>query len=284
LQREAGQFPRLFVELIAVGERTGRLTETFEALEHHFQTTVESRRLLRQALTWPVLSYVAAVLVIAALLLVLGMIAPNEASAFDPLGLGLLGPRGAILWLSGWCCITLAVVLTFRFLRDHEATRARWEALALRVPGVGSCFRAWALQRFSMALAMTGEAGLSVPESLRLSYRVACNEALGQHGEAAVKAAKKGRSLSEILGKHTGGLLPGEFLDAIHVGETSGRLPEVLSRLATEYQAQATRQAKQLAMLLGGFVYAMVGLMIVILILRIAMSIGGVYQDAMKGL
>ena len=68
------------------------------------------------------------------------------------------------------------------------------------------------------------------------------------------------------------------------VSETSGRLPDVMAKQAAQYQEEAARKMKTLAMIAGGAVYAMVGLMLIVLILKMAMSIGGVYQDAMKGL
>src|SRR5690348_16154747 len=77
LKPDAHRFPLLFVELIAVGEQTGRLTETFGELEDYFQTVVSSRKQLHAALVWPGIMYVSAILVIAILLLVLGLIAPS---------------------------------------------------------------------------------------------------------------------------------------------------------------------------------------------------------------
>src|SRR5262245_8719517 len=58
LKPEAYRFPLLFVELIAVGEQTGRLTETFEELEDYFETVLSSRKQLAAALVWPGIMYV----------------------------------------------------------------------------------------------------------------------------------------------------------------------------------------------------------------------------------
>jgi len=281
---DGGSFPMLFTELVAVGERTGRLTETFETLEHYFETVVDGRRKLRAALVYPVISYFGGIFVIAAMLLVLGLIAPADGKGFDPLGLGLLGVRGALIWL--FCCgsFTIAIVVAFHVIRDNETIRAKLESKLLRVPGLGQCFRSFALQRFSLGLHMTGEAGLKADESLRLSFRAACNDAYGKHGEPSAKAARKGKEIAPTLRDCGTNLFPTEYVDAVQVGEVSGRLPEIMEKQAKFYQEDAARKTKTLAMFLGGAVYALIGLMLIVLILRILMSIGGVYQDAMKGL
>ena len=85
LAPDRSRFPLLFVELIAVGEQTGRLAETFRALESYFDTVRSARRDFGKAMIWSAIMGVAAVLTVALMLLVLGLIAPAGGQAFDPL-------------------------------------------------------------------------------------------------------------------------------------------------------------------------------------------------------
>jgi type IV pilus assembly protein PilC len=284
MKPDLDKFPPLFVELVGVGEKTGRLTEIFETLEHYFETVIESRKKFTSALIWPGIMYVAAIFVIAAMLLVLGLIAPANGKGFDPLGLGLLGPQGALIWLMVTGGFTLVVVIGFFYIREHDRFRAKSEAWGLRIPGLAACFRAFALQRFSLGLHMTGEAGLKADKSLQLSFRATANEAYTMHGDRCAKLAHNGQEIGPTLATCGEALFPAEFIDAIHVGETSGRLPDVMAKLSGQYQEEAARKMKWLAMLAGGGVYLMVGIMIIALILKLAMSIAGVYDDATKGL
>ncbi len=277
-------FPTLFLELVAVGEETGRLTETFEALEDYFETAVKSRRLFAAAIAWPGFMYVSAVFVIAFMLLVLGLLAPAGGKPFDPLGLGLTGVAGALTWLAAAGTVTGLVVVGFLFARGNDAVRAKVESGGLGVPGLAGCFRAFALNRFSTAMQMTGEAGLSADRALKLSLRATANDAYAKQADWAAKQARGGEEIAPTLQVCGTKLFPGEYVEAVEVGETAGRLPEVMARLAVQYRDEAARKLKFLAGLAGGLVYAMVGLMVIVLIVRILMSIAGVYQEAFDGI
>lgn len=277
-------FPGLFVELVAVGEQTGRLTETFAELERHFEMVLTARKDFHRALIWPGISYFGAIGVIAVMLLVLGMLAPAGGKGFDPLRLGLVGTTGAMIWLAMAGMFTAGVVLAFLTVRENEKLRGFLEAKSLRVPGVGGCFRAFALSRFATALEMTSEAGISADRSISLALRASANEAYSRHASQAASGLAEGEEISDVLGQLPPGLFPDEFLDSVRVGEMTGKLPEVMEKQAKHLRAEATRSFKLLAGILAGAVYAGVGLMIIFLIFRIAMSIGGVYEDAMRGL
>lgn len=278
------KFPTLFLELVAVGEETGRLTETFEALEDHFETTVKSRKLFYAAIVWPSFMYVAAVFVIAFMVLILGLLAPAGGQAFDPLGLGLVGVPGALVWLAAAGTVTAGVVIGFLFVRGNDSVRAKVESGGLGVPGLAGCFRAFALNRFSTALHMTGEAGLSADRALKLSLRATANDAYAKQADWAAKQARGGQEIAPTLQVCGVNLFPADYVEAVEVGETAGRLPEVMARLAVQYRDEAARKLKFLAGLAGGLVYAMVGLMVIVLIVRILMSIAGVYQEAFDGI
>ena len=278
------RFPTLFVELVAVGEQSGRLTETFGELERHFGMLQTARKQFLQALVWPAVSYLGAIGVVAFMLLILGMLAPAGGKAFDPLGLGLVGPVGAAVWLGCAAAVTAALVGGFLFVRENEALRAKLEAKTLGVPGLGGCFRAFALHRFATAVEMTGEAGISADRSIALALRATANDAYARHADLCSTQLRNGEEISDVLNELPRGLFPEDFLDTVRVGEMTGKLPEVMEKQAGHLREEAARKMRTLAGIASGVVYAGVGLMIVILILRIALSIGGVYDDALKGL
>ena len=284
LRADRARLPTLFVELTAVGEETGRLTETFTVLEDYFVTAAANRKLFLAALVWPCFMYLSAVGVIALMLLVLGLLAPAGGKPFDPLGLGLTGPRGALIWLGFAGAVTAVAVASFLYVRESESVRAKVESAGLGVPGLGDCFRAFALQRFAVTLHMAAEAGLKADRALKLSFQATANEAYTREGERAAKAVRKGDAIAPTLTACGRKLFPDEFLDSVHVGEESGRLAEVMAKQAAAYRDEAVRRTQFLTSLAGGLVYAAVGLMLMVVIGRMVMSIAGVYDDALRGL
>ena len=268
LKPDRSKFPPLLIELIAVGEKTGRLTETFEELERYFEQTVSTRKMFHGALIWPCFTYVSAVGIIAAMLLVLGLIAPAGGKPFNPLGIGLVGFKGAAIVLTLGSGFAAFVVVAYLFARDNDPLRAKFESFALNIPGLAGCFRAFALQRFSMALHMTIEAGLKADECLMYSFRATTNGAYLACAESCAKQARAGRAVDKILAGCPKKLFPEEFLDSVGVGVVTGNLAEVMDKQSEQYRDEAGRKIKFLTMLVSGGVYALIGLMMVIVIIR----------------
>ena len=197
------------------------------------------------------------------------------------LGLGLLGVPGALAVVTLGGLVAAAVVVGFLIVRENESLRGKLEAVSLKVPVLGGCFRAFALHRFSTALHMTGEAGLRMDKALRLAFKATANDAYMAVAEPAAAAVKKGNPVHEALEPARGRLFPDDYLDTVQVGEVSGQLPEVMAKQAVQYREEAARQMLVLARIASGAVYAVVGLMLVVVILKIAMStVGAAYQDA----
>jgi type II secretory pathway component PulF len=276
-------FPQLFVELISVGEESGRLTLTFAELERYFETIISARRQFAAALIYPAFIYFSGISVITILLFVLGQIAPPGAKPFDPLGLGLTGGSGALIFLSLALGLTVSVVLAFLFLRENDAIRPSLESLGLKLPFIGACLRAFALQRFSMALQMTAEAGFKADRCLDAAFRATANASYQVQGAKAAQKARQGTPIPKVLANCGRTLFPEPFQDAVAVGELTGKLPEVLEKQAERFRDEGTRRFKFLTMLAGGAVYAMVGLLIIVAIFRLAFSVGNIYQEALKG-
>lgn len=265
------KFPLLFLELVGVGEKAGKLSETFEELEKYFTAQLDARKKFLQAIVWPAISYVAAVVVVAILVSVLGAIGHGKSreAQLDPFGLNSLGMSAGLVVLALGTGLGGFVVLAYLIGRDNERLKQRVEAIGFRVPALRGAYRSFALQRFSLALGMTHEAGMRSDQAVALSFRASANLAYLKHGEPAAKAVRGGKTIAKTLTGIGGGLFPDEFLDVVQIGESTGQLSEVMARQAEQYGEEASRRIKTLAMVAGGVVYGMVGVMLIILIFRI---------------
>lgn len=259
------KFPLLFLELVGVGEKAGKLSETFEELEKYFTAQLDARKKFLQAIVWPAMMYVAAVVIVAILVTVLVAIGGH----IDPLGLGFLGMASGLVVLVAGAGFGGAVVLAYLVGRDSEGLKQRVEAVGIRIPALKGAYRSFALQRFSLALGMTHEAGMRSDQAVALSFRASANLAYLRHGEAAALSVRGGKTIAKTLTRIGGGLFPDEFLDVVQIGESTGQLSEVMARQAEQYGEEASRRIKTLAMVAGGAVYATVGLMLIVLIFRI---------------
>lgn len=274
LKDHRSKFPKLFVELVGVGESAGKLAEVFEELERYFEAQRDARKQFLRALVVPAISYAIAVLVVSVLVAVLSMLGNH----LDPFKLGKFGPAGGLIVLAGGFGFAAVVAFVYLIARDDDNLKGKIEAFGLKIPGLTGAYRSFALQRFSIALSMTHEAGMRADKAVFSSFQATANNAYVKHAEPTASVVRKGTTITKALAAVGGGLFPEEFLDQVQIGEESGQLSEVMGRAAEQYREEAIRRTKLLANIAGGVVYALVALLVIALIFSIVMSIAGVYN------
>jgi type IV pilus assembly protein PilC len=268
LEREAEFFPPLFLHLIRVGEHSGMVPEVAGELEKYFTRQQKLYRRFVAQITWPIIQFVMATLVLALLIWIMGLLAESKGGKpLDPLGLGLHGGRGAMIFLAVVYGTLAAVAAAYVFARRTLSGRAAVDARLMRLPAVGPCVQALALTRFCTALALTGETGMLLQRALRLSLAATGNEAFAAYGRKAETAVKKGEELTRALVRTN--LFPEEFVHVIAVGEESGQITEVLRQQAIYYDEEAGRRLTILAAVAGRGIWVMVAVFIIIAIFRI---------------
>ncbi len=271
------RFPPLFLELVAVGEQTGRLEDTFRELEQYYESNLSVQRNFRAQMMYPAIQFVAAILIIAGLIWILGMLGESgKAITTDPTGLGFTGATGAILFMVVAFGSVGAILFAAKVAANNVKRRAKMEGMLLWVPAWGPAMLSFALQRFAVALRMCAEAGLSADRTLRYCFRATCNSAFMSRESRAVAVVKRGREIGEALDA-SGAPFPDEFREMIHMGEETGNMSEVMERLAVQYREEAERRLKSAAQLTSWCVYGLVALMIIIAIFKIA----GLYLGAL---
>jgi type II secretory pathway component PulF len=265
LKPHRNKFPPMFLELIAVGEQTGRLEDAFQQLEEYYSTLLTVQRNFRSQMMYPVIQFFAAIFIMTMLILVLGALG----SKMDPTGLGLTGTTGAMLFLGIALGFVLAVVVVLKVAAEKVEFRARMEGALLWVPGWGPAVLAFAVMRFAVALKMCAEAGLRMEKTLHYCFRATANTAFQAGESRAVAVVKRGGELHEAL-KASGAPFPAEFKEMILTGEETGNVSEVMDRVAARMQEDAERKLKLAAQFTGYAIYGLVALMIIFFIFRIA--------------
>jgi type IV pilus assembly protein PilC len=269
LEVEGDRLPKLFRELAAVGERTGHLPEIFAELSDYYELQQSLGREFRAQIIWPVFQFFAAVVVIALLIWIMGMIAESRGDAPKaPVGMGLTGAKGAIAFLLGVATFLGIIYGTYLLITRGLKKRAAFESFLLRLPAIGPCVEAFAMGRFCIALRMTLETGMSTPEALQQSLRATGNAAFTSAEDRVMAVVKSGGEIHEAL--RTCSAFPEEFIEIIAVAEVSGQIPEVMIRQGEYYREEASRRLKTLTKVASFAVWALVAVMMIIAIFRIA--------------
>jgi type II secretory pathway component PulF len=270
LAEENGYFPPLVCEMVAVGERTGKVDEVFLQLSEQYQHRLQLRRAFMIGIFWPALELVVAFVIIGLFILLMGTIVPlgpGGEPVFDPLGIGV-GVPGLINYL----LIVSAIVAVFAFIVWGFA-RGRfgpWPMLVLmRVPMLGKTLEMMALSRMAWTLAMANNAGMDPRRSVKLALRSASNPYYASFQKRLDEHLAGGAELHEAFARSRG--FPGEFVDIVSNGELSGTLPESLLRLSDDYRRRAESSSGMLTVFASFAVWGVVALIIISFIIRFAM-------------
>lgn len=281
LRAQDGAFPPLFVDMVEVAERSGALPEVLAHLADHYDNMVRLRRNFLGQITWPVIQLNAAILLVALVLFVLGMIAQmQKGPALDVFGLGLTGTDGAIRWLL-YCYGTLAgLAIAYRLVSGAMTGRMVLDPLLMKVPVLGTCLRSFAIARFSWAFALTQEAGMPLEASLDSSTRATGNGKFLGTSRFLRDSVRDGATLFEAFSES--GLFPPDYLEMVHVGESSGTVPEMLRRMGPRFEEDARRALSVLASMLGWLIWLIVAGFILFFIIRFMLWYVDLINEAVR--
>ena len=280
MRSHQGYFPDLTVDMIDVAERTGALPEVLRSLAEHYENNLRLRRDFIGQIAFPVIQFGAAILVIAFLILVLGLIPSQGGAPLDVLGFGLTGASGALLWLSGWAIVIASAFVCYKLAVSSLQGQKLVHQMLLNIPVIGGCMRSFAIARFSWAYHLTQEAGMPVDESLEASLRATANGAYIARGPQIIADVMEGETLTDALAHSD--LFTEDFVELVHTAETSGTVPETLHRLSPQFEEQARRSLRALAFTAGWLIWLCVAIFIVFLIMRIFLWYAGMLTDAAR--
>jgi type IV pilus assembly protein PilC len=272
-------FPDLTIDMVRVAENTGMLPEVFKSLAEHYESNLRLKRDFYGQITWPVIQFFAAILIIAMLIFLMGVLAsgPNK---LDPLGFGLFGAQGAMIWLGGWAILLTTLFVTYKLIASSKTAGAALGRGMMKLPVVGTCMEAFAIARFSWAFYLTQEAGMPIDHSLHASLKATANGAFIAASPRIVQDVQDGATLTDAFA--ASGLWPGEFVQMVNVGENTGTVPETLNRLSPQFEDQARRSLRNLATAAGWGVWCLVAAFIIFLIFRIVFWYTGMINEAIQ--
>jgi type II secretory pathway component PulF len=237
MQAANGYFPPMFVQMVSVGEQTGKLDEVLLRLAEHYEHLAAMRRTFWIGVAWPLFELAFAVLVIGFVIFITGAIsASSGGEAPDVLGWGLVGTRGAITWflLCGLAAGGIAVAV--------QALVRGWLGpqpvmIAMRIPVLGRCLESLALSRLTWSLALALDSGMDARRAATLAIRSAQNPYYESSLPLVTAGIRANRQFHESFAD--GQVFPVDFLQQVETAEIAGATTEALLRLAKEYEERA---------------------------------------------
>ena len=265
LRAHGDVFSTYMVNMVRVGEVTGRLPAVFDGLYAQLSFTRDSREQVRTALRYP--SFVI-VTILAALLAVNVFVIPAFAKVYQGLKAELPPLTQVLVAVSNFIVSMWPVLLAVTVigivggtvaLRQPAVQRLR-DAFLLRLPIVGPLVHKAALARFTRSFGLALDAGVPIVDALQVATDTTDNLALAESIGTMRVSAERGEGLARAAAG-TGVFTP-IVLQMIAVGEETGALSDMMNEVASHYQREVDYAVKSLSaqiepllvIMLGGFV------------------------------
>ncbi|MDR0805471.1 MAG: protein transport protein HofC [Enterobacteriaceae bacterium] len=270
-------FPALFRELIATGELTGKLDECCLLLAEQQEKLILLQKKIRKALSYPLFILVVALIVV---LLMLTLVLPSFAEIYQSFNAPLPNFTQSLISLSelminhGILMLTIpALILSYyvKKRRSHADWKQREQRLLLRLPLCGELLRVNGLAKIFRTLAMTQQAGIPLTAGITSAANAAGNIQFFNALQNILKLIEQGIPLFNAL--HQQELFPPLSHQLIRVGEESGMLDAMLSKLADIYETEAENLADNLSSKVEPLLMVILGVIVGGLVIAIYLPI-----------
>jgi MSHA biogenesis protein MshG len=265
-------FTQFYVNMVQVGESTGRLEEIFLQLFHQLEFEEYMRQQVKSALFYPMM--VVSAMVIAIVIINIWVI-PVFAKVFagfqaklPPITIGLIAFSNFMV--AYWPLMlgaVIAAVLVFRSSISTRQGKYRWDRFKLRIPISGSIVLKATLARFAQSFSLASKSGVPVVQALVNVAGTVDNDFIGTRILEMREGVERGESVYRTA-VATGVFTP-VVLQMIAVGEESGAMDDMLHEIAAMYQQEVEYQLKNLSKQIEPILIVFLGVLVLLLALGV---------------
>jgi type IV pilus assembly protein PilC len=266
LSKHPLHFDDLFVNLVEAGEQAGALETLLDKIATYKEKTEAIKKKIKKALTYPAAVLVVALIVTTILLI---FVIPEFESLFQGFGADLPAFTRMVITVSefvrdkGWALLILCIGSVMTYLYFHKRSRKMREIqdrILLKAPVVGAILTKAAIARFSRTLSTMFSAGVPLVEALE-SVAGATGNIVYENGVMAMRdEVSTGQRLQVAMEKTE--LFPNMVIQMIAVGEESGSLDEMSSKVADFYEEDVDNAVDNMSALLEPMIMAILGVLV----------------------
>ena len=269
-------FDDLFVNMVRAGESGGILDIILERLSVQLEKSMKLKREIKTAMIYPSVVVGAAVIVTTILLV---FVIPTFAEMFSEFGSALPLPTQIVINLSNFCVDNWAIIFgtvagSLGFLIRFQATDRGKEVIhpiALKLPVFGEIIRKVAVARFSRTLGTMLSSGVPILDALYICARTAGNFVVERDVQRARVAISEGKSMVEPLNSSV--VFPSMVVSMIGVGESTGALDAMLSKIADFYEDEVDNAVTAMKQLIEPLMILVLGVIIGALVIAMYLPI-----------
>lgn len=265
MSAQGDTFDRFVIGMTRAGETSGALDLVLAKTAEFMERAHKSLQNLRSALLYPMILLISTIISVGVIVTV---VIPNFQQIFTEAGFPLPLATRIVLGVGTvaerfWWLPVLVFLITVLWIvraRQSEAGRLRWDRRLLNLPLIGDLLTKAEAARVSFTLGTLLGNGVPLLAALGVARETLTNRVMAVAFEAVQKKVKEGKSFARPL--EEAGVLPRLATHLLRIGEESGRLEDMLFRVAETYEVEVQRGIQRLLTLLVPTITLLMGLMI----------------------
>ena len=288
MERRPGIFDPLYRSMVRAGEGSGRLESALDMVAIQLEKLDALRRQVKSAMMYPALVFSFAALVMMAVVafivpVFVGLFEELAAESGDSAELPLLTQItvGISDALTGYWFILFPALggLAFAFFqwKQTERGRYRWDSFKLRLPAkIGDVVQKVAIARWSRVFSGTIAAGVPILQAVKIAGETSGNAVVAEAMEDVYASVRRGGTIATPLDKSP--VFPTMVTHMVAVGEETGQLEHMLSKIADFYEAEVDAKVKALTSLIEPILIIFVGIAVGFIVISMYLPIFSVYD------
>ena len=284
MEAQRGVFSRFYLNMIRAGEAGGALDVVLQRLTEFMERSKELRETVKSALMYPAILIGVALLSVVILLM---WVVPQFSQMFEESGKALPLPTQIVIAAGDtvrnyWWAMVLGGVGIYAWFSNQmreQSSRYKWDRRLLALPLVGDLVRKLEVARFSRTLGTLIGNGVTLLTALSIVKDTLSNTVMSEGLGVVTAHLKEGKGLGKPL--MNTGLFPKLAIHLVMVGEETGKLQEMLIRIADIYDREVHSTVKRMLALMEPFLILGLGLVIGGIIMSILVAILSVNDLAM---
>ncbi len=276
LRKHPKVFDELYVNMVAAGEAGGILDVIQRRLANHMEKSIKLRKKIKGAMVYPssIVAIAGAVMVV-----LMVFVIPVFAKMFSDTGGTLPGPTQLVLSTSDFVVANIwyifagfgGFIFGMKSLYKTEKGHFQMDKLALKLPVFGDLVRKAAVAKFTRTLGTLISSGVPILEGLQIVASTAGNKVVEQAINNARASISEGKNVAEPLGESK--VFPPMVVQMIGVGEATGAMDTMLSKIADFYDDEVDDAVTALTAMLEPMLMVFLGVTIGFIVIAMYLPI-----------
>ncbi|MDR7237406.1 type II secretion system F family protein [Neobacillus drentensis] len=275
-------FSPMFINMVKAGEASGNMDETLESLAEDFEKQHYTRQKIVSALTYPA---VIGLLAIGAVIFLLVSVVPTFVTMFADMGAELPGITKFVLAASDfmqsfwWLILLIAIliVIFFIYIKKNNKTKYYLDYALLKMPIFGNMMQKAALARMMRTLSTLFSSSVPILQAMSIVEKVVENEVIAKVIRESRDTLEKGRSMTEPMTSHWA--FPPLVTQMISIGENTGALDAMLSKIADFYEKEVEQGTDRLKSLIEPIMIVLLAGVVGVIVLSIMMPMFAMFDQ-----